>query len=391
MNALRALGRISNSTAELAPESPDGRRDAAARSQILRRAAGSRTPFQKIAAALSGLGPELSVRLEGPNLEQFVVREVVLHGTARERVFLLSELRALLLDPDEETLATLPPKLENWFDIWIDKREKFTFMADTSVPAGDLPPTAVVGVGTGTLGARIRDACRSWFRSDREPSRMAVLSAAQAAATMSSLEGRVSVVACREGFLLRGEKEAGITYEGVIDFTRHLTPERTAQMALWQGCQLSPHKFVLEKLENTTEIPLPSQDMTCTEEGRKNLRRLTELATNLTDQDWAVLAAEAERRAAANRVSMALETSESRPMLYKDRPASEDLITFLRREYRDKGILKQGFNKATLRKYDPTCARAIDHYEATKQPLPHDVQIPTAYAVKSRKQAMENQ
>lgn len=220
---------------------------------------------------------------------------------------------------------------------------------------------------------------------------MAVLSAAQAAATMSSLEGRVSVVACREGFLLRGEKEAGITYEGVIDFTRHLTPERTAQMALWQGCQLSPHKFVLEKLENTTEIPLPSQDMTCTEEGRKNLRRLTELATNLTDQDWAVLAAEAERRAAANRVSMALETSESRPMLYKDRPASEDLITFLRREYRDKGILKQGFNKATLRKYDPTCARAIDHYEATKQPLPHDVQIPTAYAVKSRKQAMENQ
>lgn len=109
----------------------------------------------------------------------------------------------------------------------------------------------------------------------------------------------------------------------------------------------------------------------------------------LTSHDWKVIAAEAERRAESNKTAIEIATASDRPMLYRDRPRGQDIITFLRREYRDRGLLTDNFDRASLKKYDPACARAIEQFESKRELLPDDVRLPKARARISARERLQ--
>ena len=106
-------------------------------------------------------------------------------------------------------------------------------------------------------------------------------------------------------------------------------------------------------------------------------RTISSQAAFLTATDFKVKA-EAERRASVNKTVADLASAPDKPMLYKDKPFGQDLVTFLRREYRDRGLLSSDFDRSFLKKYDPSCLRAIETFEYKHDLLPEDVRIPKA-------------
>jgi len=128
----------------------------------------------------------------------------------------------------------------------------------------------------------------------------------------------------------------------------------------------------------SNEVQFP--DMAVMQEIESAKKAFLESAIHLTAADWQVLAAEAERRATANKTVAELAAAPDRPMLYRDRPRGQDLIAFLRQEYKDRGLLTGAFNRADLKKYDPDAAQAIAAYEHRRALLPDDVRIPKARA-----------
>jgi hypothetical protein len=109
------------------------------------------------------------------------------------------------------------------------------------------------------------------------------------------------------------------------------------------------------------------------EEARK---RFNAIAMSFDALDWQAIATYAEQRASAQPAPSASDArSGLKPALYKTRPKGEHLIDFLRREYRDKGVLGEHFSLADLRRYDPPCAKAIVLHESRRGPLPADVTL----------------
>lgn len=66
------------------------------------------------------------------------------------------------------------------------------------------------------------------------------------------------------------------------------------------------------------------------------------------------------------------------PELYRDRPAREKLLPYLRRALRDRGLLSGKLTTAHLDVLDSALASAIRSHEKQQGPLPQDINLPTA-------------
>lgn len=132
--------------------------------------------------------------------------------------------------------------------------------------------------------------------------------------------------------------------------------------------------------------PVQFSEMSSLQEIESAKKAFSENARHLTAADWKVLAAEAERRATANKTVADLARNPDRPMLYRDRPRGQDLVTFLRAEYKEKGFLTPELNRGVLGTYDPHCLKAIEDYEQKRSLLPDDVSIPKLRARRNFRQ-----
>ena len=108
-------------------------------------------------------------------------------------------------------------------------------------------------------------------------------------------------------------------------------------------------------------------------------RTISSQAAFLTATDYEVLAAEAARRATANKIVAELKTSDNRPTLYRDRGEIDGrrphLTEFLRIEWLAKGWKPKEILRQIMAEYDPDLALAISQYESRTALLPETLRF----------------
>lgn len=105
--------------------------------------------------------------------------------------------------------------------------------------------------------------------------------------------------------------------------------------------------------------------------------RLTEAEFRLLIKEAKRLPFERGRAPGVDHVENVLGDPELSPPKYVNRKPSDDVFSFLRREYGDRGLLKGYLTRARLRLYDATLVDVL--YNAIRStPLPPDINIPPA-------------